>query len=177
VRPVAIGGMSCNPEALRSLLALGLGALVKRLDAAQHLIPRRFLHNFRGLLAVRACPSVALCLPLALGCGHGHDSVRGVQTWPSVTPGCERVLLIADGKTAPFEYRTIEGFHGHWDGPDKNLRNWLANKACAAGADAVVNVVEVVGINEDGGREWNIHGEAVLFDRHRPRSVEPSSSR
>ena len=127
------------------------------------------------------CPEIgALCplgaalagLLLTLGCGHGHYAVRGGQSWPSITPGCERVTLIADGKGAPFEYRTIEVFHGHWDEPDKNLRNWLVNKACAAGADAVVNVVEVVGVNEDGGKEWNIHGEAVLFDRRHPRQIQ-----
>ncbi len=111
-------------------------------------------------------------LILTVGCRHGHDAARGVQSWPTITPGCERVSLIADGKTAPFEYRTLEVFHGHWDEPDKNLRNWLVNKACAAGADAVVNVVEVVGVNEDGAKEWNIHGEAALFDRRHPRQVQ-----
>ena len=110
---------------------------------------------------------------LSYGCGHQHSSARGFQTWPPITPGCERVLLIVDGRTAPFEYRTLEVFHGHWDEPDKNLRNWIINKACAAGADAVVNVVEALGVNEDGGKEWNIHGEAVLFDRRRPKGAAP----
>ncbi len=108
---------------------------------------------------------------LSCGCRHQHGSVAGYQTWPPITAGCERVLLFLDGQTAPFEYRTLEVFHGHWDEPDKNLRNWIVNKACAAGADAVVNVVETVGVNEDGGREWNIHGEAVLFDRRRPQAA------
>jgi len=122
---------------------------------------------------LRACLTVVLGFAPTSACRHRHETRLGNQTWPVITPGCERVQLIIDGKTAPFEYRTLEVFHGHWDEPDKNLRNWIANKACAAGADAVVNVVEVVGVNEEGGQEWNIHGEAVLFDRHRPRLVQP----
>lgn len=109
-------------------------------------------------------------MAVAFGCGHPQDSASGYQTWPKITRTCERVLLIRDAKFAPFEYRVVDVIHGTWDGPDKNLKNWLINKACAAGADAVVNVVEVVSTNEDGQKEWNIHGQAVLFDRAHPLS-------
>jgi hypothetical protein len=72
------------------------------------------------------------------------------------------VRLYFYGSPPPTQYTPLGEIDGHWDEPDKNLRNWAINKACAAGAHAVIDVVETTGRDEDGP-VWNIHGRAVVF--------------
>ena len=95
---------------------------------------------------------------LMVACRSGGTGGR----WPVVNPGCERVELIPVGQPAPRPTQVIRDFEGHWDEPDKDLRNWLINKACEVGADAVVEVIETQGRDEDGP-VWNIRGTAVVY--------------
>lgn len=103
---------------------------------------------------------VAVTLALA-GCDGSSGS--GAM-WPDINAGCGHVKLLSPGQASPGEYEVIRDFSGHWDEPDKDLRHWLINKACAAGAEAVVNVVETEGHNADGP-VWNIRGTAVIWRR------------
>jgi hypothetical protein len=91
----------------------------------------------------------------------GRHAAPGA-VWPEINPGCEHIQLIHAGQTAPRPTQALRDFVGHWDEPDKDLRNWLINKACAIGADAVVNVIETEGRDEDGPI-WNIRGTAVVY--------------
>ena len=99
------------------------------------------------------------CCLVTTGCGR--HSAEGGAGWPDITPGCEHVALIGAQQPAPPHY-VVRELHGSWDEPDKNLRHWLINKACAAGANAVVNVIETEGLGEDGP-VWNISGVAVVL--------------
>jgi hypothetical protein len=83
-------------------------------------------------------------------------------SWPAINAGCEGVVLLPAGQPPPFPYHVLREFHGSWDEPDKNLRHWLINKACEAGASAVMEVVETQGAGEDGP-VWNIRGVAIVY--------------
>jgi hypothetical protein len=79
-----------------------------------------------------------------------------------VNAGCERVALYSSGEAPGGPHMTLKTFSGNTDESDKDLRNWLINKACAAGADAVIDVVETQGFDENGPVRA-IRGEAVVF--------------
>lgn len=100
-------------------------------------------------------------LMLTLFACSGCDG--GGARWPEVNSGCGHVKLHSPGEESPEDYEVIRSFTGHWDTPDKDLRAWLINKACAAGADAVVDVIQTKGTNGDGAPVWNIRGTAVVW--------------
>jgi hypothetical protein len=107
-----------------------------------------------------------LFLELSLVACSGRSAAGGQPaSWPDINPGCEQVTLIEAGQPPPpYRYHVLREFHGNWDEPDKSLRNWLVNKACEAGADAVIDVVETRGAGEDGP-VWNIRGVAIVYVR------------
>lgn len=98
--------------------------------------------------------------------GCRHEGPAG--EWPAINAGCEQVRLYFYGAPPPPPGFTPLGpIEGSWDEPDKNLRNWLVNKACARGASAVVDVVETTGSDEDGP-VYNIRGVAVMYPGYPP---------
>jgi hypothetical protein len=125
-------------------------------------------HGYEALVVTvrRAAVTFAACVLLELGltaCGRRSADVGGQPAdWPAINPGCERIALFPAGQPPPQRHHVLQEIHGSWDEPDKNLRHWLINKACAAGAHAVVEVIETQGAGEDGP-VWNIRGLAIVY--------------
>lgn len=79
----------------------------------------------------------------------------------TVNPGCERIALLEPGATVG-SHVVLSELQGKTKQQRKNMHNWLQNKACELGADAVIDVVESEGTD---GRHaiYNIRGVAVRF--------------
>lgn len=79
----------------------------------------------------------------------------------TVNPGCEKIALLEPGATVE-PHVALQELQGKTKQQRKNMHNWLQNKACELGADAVIDVVTSEGT--DGSHTiYNIRGVAVRF--------------